>query len=130
MLAMQTSDVPGEATARKASGGLVDEAPGGWEMTLPAGRYYSATGILRPDRGGQTEAMLLRGRVLGTARGEPVDVLTFDPSPHYDRYRAALRASGRLDDDAQVVNLYEFYRDHGWGDEAASGATGLPRPPS
>ena len=97
-------------------------------MSLPEGRYLSATGILRPDRGGQTEAMLLRNRVLGSARGAPVDVLTFDPSPHYDRYRATLYASARLDDDARVLNLYEFYRDHGWGDEPARGLTLPPLP--
>ena len=98
------------------------------ELSLPPGRYFSATGVLRPDRGGQTEAMLLRGRILGKARGAPVDVLTFDPSPNYDRYRAALRASGRLADDAQVLNLYEFYRDHDWGDEPAIGMTLPPLP--
>ena len=94
---------------------------------FPDGRYCSAIGVLQPGRGGQTGAMLMRSRILSAARDEPVDVLTFDPSNHYDTIRAELTRAGELIDGMRVLNLYEHYREHGWGDEAPTGET-LPDP--
>ncbi|HSU34698.1 MAG TPA: glycosyltransferase [Propionibacteriaceae bacterium] len=94
---------------------------------FPDGRYCSAIGVLQPGKGGQTGAMLMRSRILSAARDEPVDVLTFDPSNHYDTIRAELTRTGELTDGMRVLNLYEHYREHGWGDEAGTGET-LPEP--
>jgi poly(glycerol-phosphate) alpha-glucosyltransferase len=96
--------------------------------SFPAGRYFSAGGTLRVGRGGQTGAMLLRSRTLGAALGRSVDVLTFDPSPHYDRVRTELLATGHLDPGMSVLNLFEHYRDAGWGDEQPSGEVVEPPP--
>lgn len=94
---------------------------------FPDGRYCSAIGMLQPGKGGQTGAMLMRSRILSAARDEPVDVLTFDPSRHYDGTRAELSRTGELSAGMRVLNLYEHYREHGWGDEAGTGET-LPEP--
>jgi poly(glycerol-phosphate) alpha-glucosyltransferase len=89
---------------------------------LPEGRYLSAVGGLRPDKGGQTAAMLMRSRVISDVRGEPVDVLTFDPCRWYPQIRARLREAGQLTGGMRVRNLYEHYRDLGWGADAGTGA--------
>ena len=89
--------------------------------SFPEGRYVSAVGVLQSGKGGQTGAMLMRSRILSAVRGDPVDVLTFDPSRSYDVTRAELIRAGELSDGMRVLNLYEHYREHGWGDEAATG---------
>ena len=94
---------------------------------FPDGRYCSAIGVLQPGKGGQTGAMLMRSRILSAARDEPVDVLTFDPSRRYDTIRAELVRADELTGGMRVLNLYEHYRENGWGDEAPTGET-LPDP--
>jgi poly(glycerol-phosphate) alpha-glucosyltransferase len=82
---------------------------------LPAGRYLSAVGGVLLGKGGQTAAMLMRSRILSEARGEPVDVLTFDPSLRYDRIRHGLTEDGLLSHGMRLLNLFEHYREHPWG---------------
>ncbi|MCW2810507.1 MAG: hypothetical protein JWP61_965 [Friedmanniella sp.] len=87
---------------------------------FPQGRYLSATGVARPNSGGQTRAMLMRSRLITAATGRPVDVLCFDPSRGYDQVRAAWRRSGLLTEDMQLLNIFEHYRTAGWGDDRGS----------
>lgn len=93
---------------------------GSRDPRFPRGRYLSATGIARPNTGGQTRAMLMRSRVLGAATGQPVDVLSFDPSRRYDAIRAELRSQKLLSGGMRLLNIFEHYREAGWGDEAGS----------
>lgn len=65
--------------------------------------------------------MLMRSRVLGAATGRPVDVLSFDPSRRYDAIRAELRNQKLLTGGMRLLNIFEHYREAGWGDEAGSG---------
>jgi len=88
---------------------------------LPPGRYLSATGVARADSGGQTRALLLRSRLISAATGSPVDVLCFDPSRGYDQVRAQWYASGLLSDGMRLLNLFEHYRQFGWGPEPGTG---------
>jgi poly(glycerol-phosphate) alpha-glucosyltransferase len=88
---------------------------------FPSGRYLSASGIVRANTGGQTRAMLMRSRVIGAATGRPVDVLCFDPSSRYDAIRAELHGQGLLAPDMRLLNIFEHYRDVGWGEAVGSG---------
>ena len=88
---------------------------------LPAGRYLSAVGGVLLGKGGQTAAMLMRSRILSEARGEPVDVLTFDPSRRYDEIRQGLSEEGLLSHGMRLLNLFEHYREQGWGNQAGIG---------
>ena len=67
--------------------------------------------------------MLMRSRILTAARGEPVDILTFNPSANYDATRAELTRTGQITGGMRILNLYEHYREHGWGDEVPTGET-------
>ena len=94
---------------------------------FPDGRYFSVSGMVRAGKGGQTGALLMRSRILSAARAEPVDVLTFDSNRRYDATRAALTQAGQLTGGMRLLNLYEHYREHGWGEDAPTGET-LPEP--
>lgn len=85
--------------------------------SLPLGRYLSASGVIRADAGGQTRAMLMRSRLLTAATARPVDVLSFDPSLHYDEIRAQLHEQGLLANGMQLLNLYEHHSLFGWSDD-------------
>ena len=89
--------------------------------TLPDGRYLSVAWMVRSVSGGQTRAMLLRSRAFSTATGRAADVLSIDAFSEYDQVRSELRASGLLSDNVRLLNLYEHYRAHPWGDERGSG---------
>jgi poly(glycerol-phosphate) alpha-glucosyltransferase len=90
-------------------------------VLFPEGRYLSATGIARANSGGQTRAMLLRSRLITAATGAPVDVLCFDPSRNYDSVRAQLLSEGLFVDGMRLLNIFEHYRELGWGDDAGHG---------
>lgn len=94
-------------------------------LPFPDGRYLSASGVVRTNKGGQTGAMLMRSRAITQAIGAPVDVLCFDPSTHYDQVREQFVGAGLLTDGMRLLNMYEHYRDAGWGEETGSGE-GLP----
>ena len=72
-------------------------------------------------KGGQTAAMLMRSRILSKALGQPVDVLTFDPSRRYGRIRRRLTEDGQLTHGMRLLNLFEHYREHDWGNQVGLG---------
>jgi poly(glycerol-phosphate) alpha-glucosyltransferase len=89
---------------------------------LPAGRYLSCAWRVTTDSGGQTRALLLRNRILALRGGVRPDVLTLGAAPDYPQRRAILREQGLLIDELRLLNIYEHYRDHGWGEQEPTGA--------
>ena len=92
------------------------------EPELPEGRYLSCAWRVMTDAGGQTRALLLRNRILALGGGVRPDVLTLGAAPDYPERRAILREQGLLIDELSLHNIYEHYRDHGWGDQEPTGA--------
>jgi poly(glycerol-phosphate) alpha-glucosyltransferase len=90
---------------------------------LPQGRYLSCAWRVTTDAGGQTRALLLRNRILACEGGVRPDVLTLGAAPDYPARRATLREQGLLIDELRLLNIYEHYREHGWGDQEPTGAT-------
>ena len=90
---------------------------------LPQGRYLSLAFRVAADSGGQTRALLMRNRILATEGGVRPDVLTLGPAPDYEQRRELLREQGQLVDGVGLLNIYEHFREHGWGDEAPTWRT-------
>jgi len=90
---------------------------------LPEGRYLSLAFRVAADSGGQTRALLMRNRILATEGGVRPDVLTLGPAPDYERRRELLREQGQLVEGVGLRNIYEHFREHGWGDETPTGRT-------
>ena len=88
---------------------------------LPQGRYLSLAFRVATDSGGQTRALLMRNRILATEGGVRPDVLTLGPAPDYKQRRELLREQGQLVDGVGLLNIYEHFREHGWGDQAPTG---------
>lgn len=88
---------------------------------LPEGRYLSLAFRVTADSGGQTRALLMRNRILASEGGVRPDVLTLGPAPDYERRRGILREQGQLAGGVGLLNIYEHFRDHGWGDQAPTG---------
>ena len=84
---------------------------------LPHGRYLTCAYQILPEAGGQTRAMLMRARILAELGGRPQEVLTLGPVPDSGRRRAGLLEQGALSEAIGTRNLYDHYREHGWGDE-------------
>lgn len=80
------------------------------QVVLPAGRYFSMSGMVTPTTGGQTRALLMRNRLLAEHCGIAPTILTFDARPHYPRTRALLRERGELVDPVRLLNIHEYYR--------------------
>ena len=59
----------------------------------------------------------MRKRILARARRPAAEVLTLGPAPDSERRRAALLEQGALVEGIVMLNIYEHYREHGWGDE-------------
>jgi poly(glycerol-phosphate) alpha-glucosyltransferase len=91
-------------------------------IQLPHGRYLSLAFRVTTDSGGQTRALLLRNRMLATEGGVQPDVLTLGPAADYAERREQLREQGQLIDGMRLLNIYEHFREHGWGDQAPTGA--------
>ena len=87
------------------------------EVELPRGRYLTCAYQIHPEAGGQTRAMLMRNRILALDGGVRPEVLTLGPVPDSARRRAALLEQGALIEAIATRNLYDHYREHGWGDE-------------
>jgi poly(glycerol-phosphate) alpha-glucosyltransferase len=88
---------------------------------LPQGRYLSLAFRVTADSGGQTRALLMRNRILATEGGVRPDVLTLGPAPDYAQRRELLREQGQLVEGVGLLNIYEHFREHGWGDQAPTG---------
>ena len=58
------------------------------------------------------------------------DVLTLGPAPDYAQRRERLLEQGLLLDGVRLLNIYEHFRDHGWGDQAPTGEARGPEPAS
>ena len=84
---------------------------------LPHGRYLTCAYQILPEAGGQTRAMLMRARILAERGGRPQEVLALGAAPDSERRRAALLEQGALSEAIVTRNLYDHYREHGWGDE-------------
>jgi poly(glycerol-phosphate) alpha-glucosyltransferase len=90
---------------------------------LPQGRYLSLAFRVTTDSGGQTRALLLRNRILLTEGGVRPEVLTLGPAADYAERREQLREQGQLIDGMRLLNIYEHFREHGWGDQEPTGET-------
>src|SRR5918994_5133314 len=87
------------------------------DVELPPGRYLTCAYQVHPEAGGQTRAMLMRNRILALEGGVRPEVLTLGPAPDAGARRAALLEQGALIEQIAPRNLYDHYREHGWGDE-------------
>ena len=90
---------------------------------LPEGRYLSLAFRVAADAGGQTRALLLRNRLFATEGGVRPDVLSLGPATDYPRQRELLREQGQLVDGMRLLNIYEHFRQNGWGGDEPTGAT-------
>jgi poly(glycerol-phosphate) alpha-glucosyltransferase len=90
---------------------------------LPEGRYLSLAFRVAADAGGQTRALLLRNRIFATEGGVRPDVLSLGPATDYPRQRELLREQGQLVDGMRLLNIYEHFRENGWGGDEPTGAT-------
>ncbi|MET0769026.1 MAG: glycosyltransferase [Solirubrobacteraceae bacterium] len=87
------------------------------EPELPRGRYLTVAYQVHPEAGGQTRAMLMRTRILAQQGGVRPEVLALGPAPDSEARRTALLEQGALIEAIATRNLYDHYREHGWGDE-------------
>jgi poly(glycerol-phosphate) alpha-glucosyltransferase len=88
---------------------------------LPQGRYFSCAFRVPADAGGQTRALLLRNRILAQEGGVRPQILTLGAAPDHPAVRDRLHERGLLPEDMPLLNIFEHYRDHGWGDREATG---------
>src|SRR5262245_22678797 len=87
------------------------------EPELPRGRYLTVAYQVHPEAGGQTRAMLMRNRILAQQGGVRPAVLALGPGPDPERRRPALPEQGARIEAIATRDLYDHYREHGWGDE-------------
>ena len=90
-------------------------------VELPSGRYLSCAFGVSPDAAGQTRALLMRNRFLASEGGVRPSVLAFGGAPDYDERRRVLLERGLLSEHVELLNIYDHYREHGWGDEPPTG---------
>ena len=88
---------------------------------LPEGRYLSLAFRVSAEAAGQTRALLLRNRIFATEGGVRPDVLSLGPATDYPQQRERLREQGQLVDGMRLLNIYEHFRDNGWGDDQPTG---------
>jgi poly(glycerol-phosphate) alpha-glucosyltransferase len=88
---------------------------------MPDGRYLSCALAVTTDSGGQTRALLMRNRIFALEGGVRPDVLTFGAAPDYDERRETLLERGLLVEPIRLLNIYEHYRDRGWGAREPTG---------
>src|SRR5215217_8096928 len=87
---------------------------------LPQGRYLSCAFRVAPDAGGQTRALLMRNRLLARAGARP-ELLVLGAAPDLAERQAVLRERGLLTDGITMLNIYDHYREQGWGSPSAPG---------
>jgi poly(glycerol-phosphate) alpha-glucosyltransferase len=90
------------------------------EVALPQGRYLSCAFRVSLDAGGQTRALLMRNRNLARAGARP-DVVVLGAAPDYEERRQELLERGLLTEEIGLLNIYEHFRAHGWGDQQPIG---------
>lgn len=90
-------------------------------IELPQGRYLSCTFGVSPDAAGQTRALLMRNRFLASEGDVRPTVLALGGAPDYDERRRVLLERGLLSEHVGLLNLYDHYREHGWGDAEPTG---------
>ena len=84
-------------------------------VELPEGRYLSCAFGVSPDAAGQTRALLMRNRFLAAEGGVRPDVLSLGPTAEHEQRRRTLLERGLLTEQLGFRNIYEHYREHGWG---------------
>jgi poly(glycerol-phosphate) alpha-glucosyltransferase len=90
------------------------------ETGLPEGRYLSCAFRVSLDAGGQTRALLMRNRILAHAGVRP-DIVVLGAAPDHAARRAELLERGLLVDGVGLLNIYDHFRAHGWGDRKPTG---------
>jgi len=88
---------------------------------MPQGRYLSCALSVPTDSGGQTRALLMRNRIFALEGGVRPDVLTFGAAADYDKRRQTLLERGLLTEQIELLNIYEHYRERGWGGQEPIG---------
>jgi poly(glycerol-phosphate) alpha-glucosyltransferase len=88
---------------------------------LPEGRYLSCAFALPPHAGGQTRALLMRNRIFAREGGVPVELLTLGAASDHAERCEQLREQGLVLDGTPIRNIFEHYRDHGWGNAQPTG---------
>src|SRR3712207_3696575 len=81
---------------------------------LPTGRYLSCALRVAPDAGGQTRALLLRNRFFAEAGARP-ELITLGAAVDLAERERELRERGLLHEGVRTRNIYEHFREHGWG---------------
>ena len=84
------------------------------DAALPEGRYLSCALRISFDAGGQTRALLMRNRNLVRAGVRP-DLIVLGAAPDHEQRRQELLERGLLVDGIGMLNIYDHYREHGWG---------------
>lgn len=77
---------------------------------MPAGAYFSLSGVIRADTGGQTRALLMRNRLFAQHTSIRPTLLTVDSAPVYPEVRKALRQAGQLVPGMRLINFFEDLR--------------------
>jgi poly(glycerol-phosphate) alpha-glucosyltransferase len=104
------------------------------EILMPEGMYLSVSGRIHPGSGGQTRALLLRNRLFAQHSDVKPLLLALDDAPTYAKIRQTLCEQGELVEGMQLLNLFEWYRDHDINDlpivaDALPEAAGLEQVP-
>jgi poly(glycerol-phosphate) alpha-glucosyltransferase len=87
---------------------------------LPQGRYLSCALRVAADAGGQTRALLLRNRFFAEAGARP-ELITLGAAVDLAEREAELRERGLLHEGVRTLNIYEWFRERGWGDAPPTG---------
>ncbi|WP_143741409.1 glycosyltransferase [Paramicrobacterium agarici] len=83
------------------------------QVRFPRGRQFALTWGIPDHFGGMTAAMLHRSRAFVREGGGSLTVLTLDDRPDYPELEWKLRAEGELIDEMQLLNIWDWLREHG-----------------
>lgn len=95
---------------------------------MPAGQSYNlnAKPIFVVNRivskiTGLNQAMLQRAKLLAEYSGQRVTIVSFFYDPrHYNTLQEKLRASGKINDHVDIINMYEYFKDEIFAEVPAS----------
>ena len=88
-------------------------------VEFPHGRYFSVPIDIGAEYGGQTRATLMRNRLFVTEAGLSPVVMTFTPRTDWAERRDEMLERGMLLPQIATPNIYDHYRDIGWGTKQA-----------